>query len=303
MKWNKNYDQTFTKECYASYCLRDVDVVTSRANLVNVTVESEKDSFTALYNVFEAYDKQMMKKCFKGDEAKGNLYKCKWPVNFLPGKSMGVESATFSPDYDLKTNDDDTEHVQLKNFIDVINTQGSADSIKDTLEDTVDIEYFLRYSAMMWVIGNPDDMRNNENNSYVYFNGVDNKMIPIPYDNDRCFGILHDWEIDTSTMWATSTKKCGQDRAWNENPLLWRTIIEEKNSDVSYSDNYPVIQEWKETYLSLCKEYAEKYLSKEKFKAYNDQFYYSNKDISKGGSDNMSFGTYATNKLETLKNI
>ena len=108
----------------------------------------------------------------------------------------------------------------------MINEKGDAETAKTKLEEVMDLDYFAKYCAMMWVIGNPDDMRLNDNNTYLYFNGVSKEFIPIPYDNDRCFGILKDWEMDTSNIPNYSTKKVG--REWITNKLYWRTIIEEK---------------------------------------------------------------------------
>ncbi|MCF0108357.1 MAG: CotH kinase family protein [Bacilli bacterium] len=302
MKWNKNFDNTFTKESYANYILREEGLMSQRTNLVKLTVKSEKDSFETVYQVLETVDKQSLKSNLGKDASKGNLYKCSWPVNFTPTSSIGVESASFSPIYDLKTNDDEPNHDVLNNFLNVVNTTGDSETAKSAIEAVVDVDYFLKYSALMWVIGNPDDLRNNTNNTYIYFNNKNNLMYPIPYDNDRCFGIMQDWAIDTSTVTYYTTKRCGADRAWNENPLLWRTIIEETDSGVDYSDKFPVVSEWKTKYEEYCKTYAEKYLDVTKFQTFTNQFYYADKNIDVGGGSypNMSFATYCTNKLGTL---
>ena len=299
-KWNKNYDYSFTKEAYANYCLNDVGVAAQKTNLISLTVESDVDSFTQEYLAMEAVDKPMLKKQLGKDQKDGDLYKCLYPANLVGVGSYGVESANFKPRYAIKTNEDTTDHSNLLNFLNTINKKGPVSTMKSEIDSVVDVDYFLRYSAIMWVIGNPDDMRNNTNNTYLYFSNKTNKMIPIPYDNDRCFGILKDWNIDTSNVPCTTTKRVGANREWNENPLLWRLIISE-NSSVSYSDNYPVISEYKTQYEKYCAEYATKYLNVEKYENFTNQFYYSNKDISNPGVDNMTFETYAKAKLATLK--
>jgi len=302
LKWNKNYDYSYTKEAYANYCLRDVGVMAQHTNLIKLTVKSESDSYTERYLSMESIDKQMLKRFMTKNEAKGNLYKCKWPVELKYSEDIGVESASCSPMYDLKTNEDTMNNTVLLNALTVINREGGVDSIKEDLENTVDIEYFLKYCAIMWVIGNPDDMRNGTNNTYVYFNSVNNKMYVIPYDNDRCFGIKKDWAIDTeyTTYYTTKINSRG-DRPWNENKLLWRTIINETSSDVNYSDNYPVITEWQNTYKQLVKEYALKYLDVAKFQEFTNKFEYANKDISNPGSENITFAQYASTKLSSDK--
>ena len=74
------------------------------------------------------------------------------------------------------------------------------------------------------------------------------------------------------------------------------------SENVEYANNYPVIEEYRTRYMELCEEYAKTYLDTNRFEEFNNQFVYSNKDINKGGSNNMTFGNYAKNKLATLEN-
>lgn len=297
-KWNKNYDNSYTKEAYADDCLRSEGLIVQHTNLVKFTVKSESDSFTDTFLALETVDKPMLKRFLSKKEAGGDLYKCSWPVDLKESDSIGEESAEWCPKYQIKTNEDETDHSTLKNFLKVINEKGDAETAKTKLEEVMDLDYFAKYCAMMWVIGNPDDMRLNDNNSYLYFNGVSKEFIPIPYDNDRCFGILKDWDADTSNIPFYSTKHV--DRSWIDNSLLWRTIVTESTDEVNYSDDYPMIDSVREAYYNYCKEFAPKYLSKDKFQTFTNQFAWSNKDISKGGENNLSFETYASNKLATL---
>lgn len=297
-KWNKNFDYSYTKEAYANDCLRDAGLIAQHTNLIKLTVKSDSDSYEDTYLAMEAIDKQMLKRFMSKNESKGNLYKCKWPVELKESDDIGVETAEHTPMYTLKTNEDVMNNDVLVNALRVINTAGSAEDIKEELESVMDIDYFLRYSAAMWVIGNPDDMRNGTNNTYVYFNSVNNKLVVIPYDNDRCFGIKQDWAIDTENVPYYTTKRVSQDRAWNENNLLWRTIINE-TSDVMYSDYYPVITEWQNQYKVYVKEYALKYLDNAKYDAFTKQFPYSLKNTSNPGGSNITFAQYANAKLHT----
>ena len=53
----------------------------------------------------------------------------------------------------------------------------------------VDVENFVSYAAVSYFLGNPDDLRNNYNNFYLYFLQSSGKAIIIPYDYDRCLGV------------------------------------------------------------------------------------------------------------------
>ena len=149
----------------------------------------------------------------------------------------------------------------------------------------------------MWVIGNPDDMRYNNNNTYFYFNSVSNKLYLIPFDNDSCFGILKDMHYDLSNSdpldlrnfigYIPGTYQC-------ESHLLWRVILP------ADSDNYPVIEEYQNKYLDLCYKYAKQYLNEEAFQNFTSSFALAPSQlITYGGADNDSFVTYARNKLRT----
>lgn len=298
-KWNKNYDGTFTKEAYADYCLNQEGIIAQKTNLVKFTVKSENDSFTTTYLALEPIDKPMLKRNMSKKEAGGDLYKCTWPADLYNSDDIGEETAEHCPKYQIKTNEDTTDHSALKNFLNIVNEKGDAATAKTKLSVVMDLDYFAKYSAMMWIIGNPDDFRMNRNNTYLYFNGVSGKFIPIPYDNDRCFGILKDWEKNTSDIPCTTTKDV--ERNWIENKLIWRTLINENDQGVNYSNDYPVIEEVQQAYRAYCVEFANKYLLEAKFEAFTNEFLYADKDYSSGGANNMTFETYATNKLNTLK--
>ena len=52
---------------------------------------------------------------------------------------------------------------------------------------------FLLCLTVSYLLGNPDDMRNNYNNYYLYFVPSTGKCVVIPYDFDRCFGLTYEW--------------------------------------------------------------------------------------------------------------
>ena len=309
IKYNKNEDYTFTKQIYAYYCYAQEGMLSQRNNLVKVNVVSESDSMTYLYELQECIDSEYIERRYSEEEASGNLYKCtytnKGPADLTDysNDKIGVEKGSYSPTYDLKTNDDEPDHTLLKKLIDTLNNdKRPANEFKETFDSMIDAEAYLKFAAMSWVIGNPDDLRNNSNNYYMYFNSKDNKATFIPYDYDRCFGIMKDFAIEMENIPCTTTKQNTGERRWQKNPLYWRTIISTTDTSVDYSTKWPVISEYKTRYEALCKEYAERYLDVNKFKEFNAQFVYSKKDINQGGSNNLTFGDYAIEKLKTFSN-
>lgn len=307
IKYNKNEDNTFTKQIYAYYCYTQEGLVSQKNNLIKVNVESENDRMTHLYELQECIDSEFIERRYSEEESVGNLYKCTYTdrgpadlTNYNNDK-IGVEKGGYHPSYDLKTNDDQPNHTILKNLIDTLNNDTSpAISFKNTIDSIVNMEDFIKFAAMSWVIGNPDDLRNNSNNYYIYFNSLDNKATFIPYDYDRCFGILKDWEIHTEEFPYYTTKQNTGSRNWQQNPLYWRTIISTTDTSVNYSTKWEVIKEYQDLYNELCIEYANKYLDENKYKDFNNQFIYSNKDIENGGANNLSFQQYCEAKLNTF---
>ena len=309
-KWNRNYDNTFTKEAYSKYIYRDAGVVAQNVNLIKLTINTESDSFSDIYQTFECVDGNMLEKYYGADGGEGNLYKGLYAradltTDSIKGNNLNPESSyNTNPTYPLKTNDDGPEydHTLMKNFVDLINTKNiSGNDMQTYLKESMEVDSVIRYCALAWVVGNPDDLRNNANNTYFYFNSYNDRFSIIPYDDDRCFGILKDWPVDMSTLPADSTRMGGMSfnqggKVWINNPLLWRIVCE----DTSHQD-YPLVEAFNELYKTYVEEFATKYLDVDLFRSFTEGFYYApSKDINNAGDSNMTFATYAENKLNNM---
>ena len=309
-KWNRNYDNTFTKEAYSKYIYRDAGVLAQNINLVKFTINTESDSFTDVYQVLECVDGNMLEKYYGSAGGDGNLYKglyarANLTTDSISGTNLDPESSyNTNPTYPLKTNDDGPtyDHTLMRNFVNEINKKNvSASAMETTLKDIMEVDNVIRYCAIAWVVGNPDDLRNNANNTYFYFNSINDHFSIIPYDDDRCFGIHKDWPVDMSTLPADSSRMQGMSynqggKVWLNNPLLWRIVCE----DSSYKD-YPLVKSFNDLYRSYVVEFANKYLDAELFKSFTDGFYYApSKDINNAGQDNITFANYAQNKLNNM---
>ena len=308
LKWNKNYDNTFTRDSYAKWVYSQEGIVCQKSNLAEVTIKTEVDEIKTLFTIFEPLDSSLIAKNYSEEEAKGNLYKGSWGCSLTKESIMydkvGVESASNTPVYDLKTNDDEPDHTLLKSLVNTLNNnKTSAAEFKPILDNLINVDQVLKYFALAWVVGNPDDLRSNENNTYFYFNSLTNKLELLPYDDDRCFGILQDWAIDMSQVPDYTTKMAGQDRIWQKNPLLWRLFLTSTSGE-SLSSKYPVIEEYQQRYYDLCEEYAKKYLKVETFDAFTKRFALApSTDSSIGGGENQSFKYYAENKIKCYTNL
>lgn len=193
LRWNRCDDSTYLKEYFAYETYRRYGVPAPHTNLAGFDWAG---IHMGVYTINEPVDKIFLEKNFPESALGGDLYKVGWAGNqngsFLETDSIGVEDedagAFFA--YDLKTNKKTSTHQALKGFISAMN---SGSMTKEGFADLVDTETFLPYAAVSYLLGNPDDMRNNYNNFYVYFRADNGKAVFIPYDYDRCLGITVHW--------------------------------------------------------------------------------------------------------------
>ena len=306
-KWNRNYDNTFTKELYVLDSFREEGVLAQHGNLVDVTIKTENDSRRMIYQMLESVDKQLLKKADSSDN-KGDLYKCVYqnsPADLTSIDNLGVEDTGFRPTYGLKTNESESDMSVFKTFIDNVKLtykkngsleegdQYTGEMYYENIKNYLDVDNFLRYSALCWVFGLPDDLRNNANNYYIYFN-KNNKALFLPYDNDRCLGIYQDWPINLKDQAYDDPYGRGYNE-FNKCPLILRLVTGGSNN------TYTVCEETKEIYHQYCIQYANKYLDVSKFEEFTNAFEgITNTDISIGGGSNDSFEVYASAKKSTL---
>lgn len=265
IKWNKNFDTTHIKEIYSSYIYDAAGLMANSIGLVEMNinqVDKNRNYDFGLCTIFEPVNKSFIKRELKKgpylnmgtwNEEKagvngipnvnyGDLYKASYGVgeggygngadlssDSSRGSRIGIGniSGSYIPVYERKTNDDVAyDNKPLKDLTSTI-TNGSYLSI----EKIMDLEYFAISEACNYIIGNPDDLRNNNNNYQIYIRRTDGKAIIIPIDNDRCFGITKDYNPDghgTTEIGVFSTKPAAKS---NMNNLHKKTILSSSSND------------------------------------------------------------------------
>ncbi len=221
VKWNFSYDETFIREIYAAEMFRQSGVIVQRIGLSQLTFNGEN---YGVMKIYEPVDKTFLARYLPEEALGGDLYKVGWtnsPANYVSGQvSMGVENNETGAKYNfnLKTNEKTSKHESLKNLIKVINSNPSLSQ----LEQVVDTDEFTKFLAAYYFAGDPDDIRNNYNNHYVYFRKDNGKAVFIPYDNDRTLGVTWGYNPDNAGMTSQSPYSLraaglNQDQA---NPLI-----------------------------------------------------------------------------------
>ena len=199
LRWNKNNDSTYLREVYAYELYRSEEVLAPNATL---SVFHWNNANMGIYVLVEPVDKVFIQRNLPEEDWDGDLYKCGWvwqPVTFTSQKSIGIENEDNGEfyTYDLKTNKKTSQHESLKKLLTGLNNGAVT---RESFGSLVDVDYFLRYAAVSYFLGNPDDLRNNYNNCYIYFRKSSGKMIVIPYDYDRCLGVTVDYNPSGHAM-------------------------------------------------------------------------------------------------------
>ncbi len=322
-KWNRNNDETRIKEIYASYLYQANGIISQRIGLSNFTmINNSKEYSFGLCNIYEPAKKRLIKQAFQNNENYlnapswkqekkgtfgvenqnyGDLYKCTYGVgdglygkgsdmseSSCSNKRVGVRniSGSYIPCYERKTNTDVTYNDdQLKNIFKIINN-----GTYEQISKVVDMDYFAKLSAVNYIIGNPDDYRYNYNNYMIYIRRVDGKMIMIPLDNDRCFGITDGMNFENGlTNGGIYSKNtfAGEQR----NKLILKTVL-------SSNDN-----ETKTNYVKMIEKLIESsWVKEDTFDKYENiaKATYEEHDFGYSSS-NLSFSKYISSKVKTIK--
>jgi spore coat protein CotH len=228
-KWNRNEDASYVKEIYASHLYHKNGVLAQHIGLSTFKLkdtDTNKELNLGTCLLYEQTKKDLIKHSLKEysylnmgtwkeekegtygvpDKNYGDLYKVSYghgegaygrggdlSVESGERKRIGIKniSGSYIPVYDRKTNKDvEYNDGQLKYLLISVNRS------YESIEKVVDLEYFALTEAVSYIIGNPDDMRNNTNNYMIYFRRTDGKAIFIPIDYDRCFGITKSYNPD-----------------------------------------------------------------------------------------------------------
>ncbi len=256
LKYNRTMDGTYACEVYALDLFRANGVLAQNANKAAFTMAGMD---FGVYTIYEPVDKKFIKRYLPEEDWDGDLYKAQWTYNgadFSKRCTYGIEDETKGMffNYDLKTNKKTSVHESIKNLINKINGSIS----KEEFSKIIDVDYFTRYAACCYFTGCPDDMRNNYNNYLVYFKKSDGKAIFIPYDYDRCLGMVDGYNPDGNCMTGMSPfSDCAVGNGWDKkvNNIFKNVVV-----DGSYYQS-----EYKE---ELTKLLNSDWLTAEKFNEY-----------------------------------
>ena len=165
--------------------------------------------------------------------------------------------------------------------------------------------------AASYLIGNPDDLRNNYNNHYLYFDRNSGKAIIIPFDNDRCLGITFGWNPDGTGMTAVSpySDQAGGSGKTQENPIYRYGLLDQGYIRDKYTEKLKEFSAWdlwkeeqfEQIYELVKDNYGNIVSPTVKFANQKKEFRFSLEGTYEAAADaNMTFEEYVTRIMKTL---
>ncbi len=308
LRWNRNDDTTYIREGYAYDLYRAFGVLAPMTTIASLDIGSDH---AGVYTLYEPVDKIFLEKRLPESALGGDLYKCGWTgegATFTRFYSYGIEEEDKGEFYiyDLKTNKKTSTHESLRQLISTINQKGLT---KEAFASVVDVTPFLYYTAVSYIIGNPDDLRNNYNNTYIYFRPDTGKLLLIPYDMDRGLGV-NVWNPYGDGMTTDSPYTGVNIGGHQKNPLFTKTVqeggflLEEYNEILREVATSPLLTD---TAFDMAYNQAkglyqlETTPSKRYHNAWDYRFHFDNTlTASPYEGANMSFYDYIEAKLATL---
>lgn len=219
-KFNRSEDLSMINQTFINRLFQAHDVMTPHSTMTEFKINNQaKQTHLGVVFINEVIDKTFIRRHFNNVEDEGDLYKALWPTDFVLSETLnhqggdvytvkshmiGVEDTfnNYHPSYDLKTNESKSNHEALIKLITTLDkSKGlTGNALKQAIESVVDVDSFLRFAAVSYLVGNPDDLRNNRNNVYIYFHPTTGKAYFITYDNDWSLGVV--WESNGGREWG-----------------------------------------------------------------------------------------------------
>lgn len=209
LKWFKD-DPCYVRELYCYDLFRRYGIWTAAHDVYcRLWLDVEGDAEPAYYGVYEMIEpiddefvERRVDGMFKSD--KGFLWKCVYGVGGPADlRNADDNSDRFNWDqdnginytYEFKGDEEDfaAAKEQLRDFILKLTGKGD-DSFYKWINEICDVEFLLKTYAVNTVLGMWDDMWNNGNNYYLYFNSTDKleyEVFFLPYDYDNTLGTSH----------------------------------------------------------------------------------------------------------------
>ena len=326
IRWNRNQEKTYIREYYAYEMYRNNGMLAPHTNPFNLSFNVDGNNQNAgVYLAVEPIDKDFLKRNLAKSYRNGDLYKLGWTnvgatFDSVDSRLFGEETQIVSGDgfktlkypYDIKTNKKTTTHADIKNFINLLNST-SASNFKQMLEANTKYDMLMKYFAISYLLGDPDDLRGNFNNTYVYFipktETTNALAVFIPTDHDRVLGSsggTNPSEMKHNVYTDPFAKKTGYSE--NNMPLYKKSILTSTNTEIRndylnaiqgvIDSSYMSIDTFKTYYNKAKAHYGNSTTLGNKFND-SDVGFSLNENNDPNNNSNLSIEKYLTEKVNT----
>ncbi|ORX55228.1 hypothetical protein BCR36DRAFT_581274 [Piromyces finnis] len=176
------------------------------------------NEYWGLYTVMDTIKTSWVKQTFKpAAEEVTNLIQCKYDGMTL---KPGSESLCMNANED---------YPDMTSFNEFVRQVSSATTIEE-LEKIMDVDVFLKFMAMEWLIGSFDHFLVLGHNFYFYKRESDNKWVIIEYDYDNTFGN----GVSFPVYW-TGKRTGASSQNNNQNNQGWNNWGGNQNNVINYS--------------------------------------------------------------------
>ena len=207
LKWFNN-DPCYVREVYCYNLFRRYGIWTSAfSTFCRVWLDIEGDAkpaYLGVFNMIEPIDDKFVGRRVEGmfENKNGYLWKCVYgvggPADLNSDDKDNTQKFNWDQDngvnytYEFKGDEEDflSARDQLIDFIQKVKGK-TGESFHTWISDVFDMEFLLKTYAVNVAVGMWDDMWNNGNNYYLYFNTTDKydyKVFMLPYDYDNTLG-------------------------------------------------------------------------------------------------------------------
>lgn len=212
--FNSSYDQAMISESYTHYLYEQagLDVAKASNAVVYLKIGDQVIPY-GLFTVIEPIDSEFVKSHFRSDLALqyGDLFKVtdvqtEGSLTLNYDDYIGINTDNIRYTYALRNNTLDNTRRTFEEFESFVEQVNDFDYFEDHYEDVINIDSFIRYLAIDFLVGNSDDLRYNYNNYYLYFDVYSNQVTFIPFDLDNALGfgknidLSGDYMVDYSVL-------------------------------------------------------------------------------------------------------
>jgi spore coat protein CotH len=176
---NSFKDPTMMREKIMLDFLNEYGIAAPRCTYAKLYINN---AYWGLYTLVEQVNKPFLKDHYSDND--GNLFKGD-PQGSL--QWLGSSASFYYSKYELKTNETENDWSDLVRFIDRLNNTSST-ILRDSLEQILNTESFLKYWAATITFVNLDSYMGSGHNYYIYHNLSHGRFEWIAWDVNEAFG-------------------------------------------------------------------------------------------------------------------